>query len=91
MEKWEIEEAEVSAKLMLHGEYPALLCHIIYLIRTIAVHGLLSSSTAGLLAIFTTTRLFLHGLRRIENTKVKFWFVFFLYEVGQVSSVQQCT
>jgi len=91
MAKWETEEAEMSAKLMLHCDYPVLLCHLIYLVRPIAVHGLLSSSTAGLLAIFNTIRLFFHGPRRIENTKVKFWFVFFLYEVGQVSSVQQCT
>lgn len=86
MEQWEIEEAEVAAKLMLHGDYPALACHIFYIIRTIAVHGLITWNTAGLMCIFTITRLFFYALRNLKSAKTRFWLVFFLYEVGQVSN-----
>ena len=84
MEKWELDEADVSINIMLHADVPALISQLHYHIQVIALYGLFSFPSFGFACISVSFRLFFNKLRAISNPLVKYWTVFVLYELVQV-------
>jgi len=85
MEKWALEEAQLSIKLVQSAEYPCYLTFLYYIWQATALHGLFSLETAALIVLYVGAWLCHQILRAIPKTPVRFWVLFALYELGQMS------
>ena len=83
MKTWEIEEAEVAIRMMLHSEYPAAISQLYYIVQIAQIFGLFSLKTLAIASICALFQVFLVRLRAIPNPAVKFWVVFGMFEAVQ--------
>ena len=87
MEKWELEAAKVPVKIMLLADYPATLTQLGYISQAVLTRGLFTQEVAGFLVVLVLLRIFFGYLRGMRSQCTRFWVIFGLYEVGQLSMV----
>jgi nitrogen-specific signal transduction histidine kinase len=83
MKPWEVEEAEMSTRVICLYDDLAILPFLFYFYQAVCWNGLLSGKTGMLIALFVLFRLVFGYLRAIKNPLARFWVVFALAQACQ--------